>query len=87
MGLFSLLAGGPPPVCPSCQNLPARNIFILAPRKGNDNPMLGPDFWNLAGRAGRLLETFNGNIWCIDPRTWETNPLAGEQLHVPRLLR
>lgn len=61
-------------------NLPAKNIFILAPRKGNDNPMKGPDFWNLAGRAGRLRETFSGNIWCLAPSEWKVNPLEGEQL-------
>lgn len=61
-------------------NLPAKNIVIQAPRKGNDKPMMAPDFWNLAGRAGRLRETFSGYVWCICPRTWENDPLAGDQL-------
>ena len=29
------------------------------------------DFWNLAGRAGRLLKDFYGNIICIDIHKWE----------------
>lgn len=61
-------------------NLPAKNIVVLAPRKGRGRPMPSPDFWNLAGRAGRLRETFNGIIWCINPSRWEDNPLNGETL-------
>lgn len=61
-------------------NLPARNIVILSPRKGNKRPMESPDFWNLAGRAGRLRESFSGNIWCITPGTWEKDPLNGDKL-------
>lgn len=44
-------------------NLPAKNIFIL-------NNAIGPtkftdiDFWNLAGRAGRLTRELSGNIIC-----------------------
>jgi len=61
-------------------NLPAKNILIMKPRKGRGKPMASPDFWNLAGRAGRLRETFNGNIWCISPGEWEENPLKGPTL-------
>ena len=35
------------------------------------------DFWNLAGRAGRLGKEFQGNVVCIDPRradVWKTPP-------------
>lgn len=35
------------------------------------------DFWNLAGRAGRLGKEFQGNVVCVDPRNtsaWETPP-------------
>ena len=45
-------------------NLPAQNIFIL-------NNMIGTrkftdiDFWNLAGRAGRLSKELSGNIVCV----------------------
>jgi hypothetical protein len=32
--------------------------------------MSSSDFWNLAGRAGRLTKEFQGNIICIDPSDW-----------------
>lgn len=48
-------------------NLPCRNLFTRGPRKGNNRPMTLPDFWNLAGRAGRWGKEFQGNIVCIDP--------------------
>ncbi|BBO66291.1 DEAD/DEAH box helicase [Desulfosarcina alkanivorans] len=52
-------------------NLPARNIIIENPRKGLGVPMQRGDFLNLAGRAGRLLEEFHGNIWCIRGDEWD----------------
>jgi hypothetical protein len=61
-------------------NLPAKNILIMAPRKGRGEPMGSPDFWNLAGRAGRLGQTFSGTIWCINPGKWMENPLDGKTL-------
>ncbi|MEO8887476.1 MAG: DEAD/DEAH box helicase [Mucilaginibacter sp.] len=51
-------------------NLPARNVFIHKPTKGRGTKMGKFDFWNLAGRAGRLLKDFYGNIYCIDVREW-----------------
>jgi hypothetical protein len=51
-------------------NLPARNVFIFKPTKGSGNKMNKFDFWNLAGRAGRLLKDFYGNIFCIDVDQW-----------------
>ncbi len=51
-------------------NLPCKNIFIRAPKKGRGNPMSHADFWNLAGRAGRWGKEFQGNIICLDPSTW-----------------
>lgn len=48
-------------------NLSCRTIIIRAPRKGKGNPMEPHDFWNLAGRAGRWGNEFQGNIICIDP--------------------
>ncbi len=53
-------------------NLPAKNIFILSNRKGNK--LLDQiDFWNLAGRAGRLTKELSGNIICIreKERDWK----------------
>jgi hypothetical protein len=52
-------------------NLPCKNIFIRSPNRGNGNPMNSADFWNLAGRAGRWGKDFQGNIFCIDPTTWD----------------
>tara|TARA_R110000868_G_scaffold117599_5_gene312165 strand:- start:357 stop:2939 length:2583 start_codon:yes stop_codon:yes gene_type:complete len=49
-------------------NLPAKNIYLRGPKKGRKTPMNESDFWNLAGRAGRLGKEFSGNIFCIDTR-------------------
>lgn len=58
-------------------NLPARNIFMQNPHKGEDNPIEPVDFWNLAGRAGRLGKDFQGNVFLVDYETWDSNPLSG----------
>lgn len=58
-------------------NLPCRNIFIRAPKKGRTTFMSMADFWNLAGRAGRWGKEFQGNIFCIDTRderAWPEKP-------------
>lgn len=47
-------------------NLSCRNIVLRGPRKGLGQPMNAQDFWNLAGRAGRWGDEFQGNIVCID---------------------
>lgn len=60
-------------------NLPARNLFMLRPYKGDNNPISSIDFWNLAGRAGRLGKEFEGNVFLTDYDTWETKPLDGEK--------
>jgi hypothetical protein len=57
-------------------NLPCRNLFVRAPRKGNGNPMSTADFWNLAGRAGRWGMEFQGNIVCVDTTEWTNVPAA-----------
>ncbi|HEY5960451.1 MAG TPA: DEAD/DEAH box helicase [Polyangiaceae bacterium] len=62
-------------------NLPARNIVIENPKRGQGNPMKRRDFLNLAGRAGRLLREFHGNVWCLRPKTWEEKSFSGEPLH------
>ena len=46
-------------------NLPAKNIFILSEKIG-DGKMSDIDFWNLAGRAGRLSKDISGNIFCVN---------------------
>ncbi len=48
-------------------NLSCRTIVVRGPRKGKGNPMEPHDFWNLAGRAGRWGDEFQGNIVCLDP--------------------
>lgn len=65
-------------------NLPAQNIFIMKPTKGRDKnkkaiPLNAPDFWNLAGRAGRLTKDFEGNIFLINLHDWEENPLKSKE--------
>ncbi|WP_426808779.1 DEAD/DEAH box helicase [Pseudomonas sp. WOUb67] len=56
-------------------NLPARNIFLYKPEKGSNKPLVSTDFWNLAGRAGRLLKEFKGNIYLINYEDWKEQPL------------
>jgi len=51
-------------------NLPAKNIFIEKPKLGRE-PMDDGSFWNLAGRAGRLMKDFSGNVFCVNPETWD----------------
>lgn len=50
-------------------NLPAKNIFISQPKQGRIG-MNRLSFWNLAGRAGRLLKDYYGNIFCINVEKW-----------------
>ncbi len=58
-------------------NLPARNVFMQNPHKGEENPIEPVDFWNLAGRAGRLGKDFQGNVFLVDYDEWESSPLSG----------
>ena len=56
-------------------NLSCRTIVVRGPRKGRGHPMEPHDFWNLAGRAGRWGDEFQGNIICIEPshpKAWPT---------------
>ncbi|MEJ5978907.1 DEAD/DEAH box helicase [Novosphingobium sp. PS1R-30] len=55
-------------------NLSCRMIVLRGPRKGSGKHMLGHDFWNLAGRAGRWGDEFQGKIICIDPHDEEAWP-------------
>ncbi|NOD84306.1 DEAD/DEAH box helicase [Ruegeria sp. HKCCD6119] len=48
-------------------NLSCRTIIVRNPKKGRGIPMEPHDFWNLAGRAGRWGNEFQGNIICIKP--------------------
>ena len=60
-------------------NLPAKHIIIENPKSG-DNGMSRADFLNLAGRAGRLLNEFHGNVWCIRPKEWDSQCYKGDKL-------
>jgi superfamily II DNA/RNA helicase len=51
-------------------NLPVRNIFIYKPKIGK-RAINNLNFWNLAGRAGRLLKDYYGNIYCINVSEWK----------------
>jgi replicative superfamily II helicase len=74
-------------------NLPAKNLFLLDPTKGARWPsataesISGPEFWNLAGRAGRLGKEFEGNVFLIDQGRWKSNPADQDRLQdiVPAL--
>lgn len=55
-------------------NLSCRTIVLRGPRKGIGHPMEAHDFWNLAGRAGRWGDEFQGNIICIDPQDADAWP-------------
>lgn len=57
-------------------NLAARTMFIRGPKRGMGNPMNEADFWNLAGRAGRLGKDFQGSVICVDARDSEIWPPA-----------
>jgi hypothetical protein len=61
-------------------NLPARDIVVENPKRGMGKPMKRSDFVNLAGRAGRLLREFHGNVWCLRPDLWEEKCFVGEPL-------
>lgn len=64
-------------------NLPAKHIVIEDPHSGT-KPMSRSDFLNLSGRAGRLLQEFHGNIWCIRPSDWKEESYKGENLQEVR---
>lgn len=63
-------------------NLPASNLFLLKPTKGRDREeatdvlLDGGDFWNLAGRAGRLGKEFEGNVFLVDTPRWSNEPFS-----------
>lgn len=57
-------------------NLSCRTIVLRGPRKGIGHPMEPHDFWNLAGRAGRWGDEFQGNIICIDPQDAKAWPVG-----------
>lgn len=58
-------------------NLPARNVFIDTPTRGNKGDQLDEaSLWNFAGRAGRLGRDVVGNVFLVDYHNWEVKPLS-----------
>jgi len=58
-------------------NLPARNVFIDTPTRGNKGDQLDEAaLWNFAGRAGRLGEEVVGNVFLVNYENWDTKPLT-----------
>lgn len=58
-------------------NLPARNVFIDTPTRGNRGEALDEAaLWNFAGRAGRLGKEVVGNVFLVGYDKWETKPLT-----------
>ncbi len=69
-------------------NFPAANLFVCKPKKGTAAPMGTAEFWNLAGRAGRLGREFQGNVFLIDYDDWETKPAdEGNEVDVQSALK
>ncbi|WP_149496619.1 DEAD/DEAH box helicase [Roseiconus lacunae] len=66
-------------------NMPASNLFMLNPSRGSERrgapaePLDGVDFWNLAGRAGRLGKEFEGNVFLIDYDLWKSKPISADR--------
>lgn len=58
-------------------NLPARNIFIHRPYAGTKQ-MTPVEFWNLAGRAGRLGLEQEGFVYVIDYDQWPVKPISAQ---------
>jgi len=56
-------------------NLPARNVFIDTPTRGNGKPLDPALIWNFAGRAGRLNHDIVGNVFLLNYEEWDTKPM------------
>ncbi|NQY81058.1 MAG: DEAD/DEAH box helicase [Candidatus Caenarcaniphilales bacterium] len=62
-------------------NLGCTNIFINNPGKGNQKKISSGDLLNLEGRAGRLGQEFQGNIFYID---WDNSSNEKKELTIKR---
>lgn len=60
-------------------NLAAQNLFLLNPTKGKNTPLTDVEFWNLAGRAGRLTKDFEGDIFVVEPSKWSSKQFDGNR--------
>lgn len=69
-------------------NLPAKNIFILNKNKGLSK-LNKIDFWNLAGRAGRLTKELSGDIYCVKipekSNSWGTHKTDLDIIRTPNI--
>lgn len=66
-------------------NLPAKNLFLLRPTKGQSSEKLSHvEFWNLAGRAGRLGKDFEGNVFVIEPKPSDDDRWSQEYIDTDR---
>lgn len=67
-------------------NMPAKNVFILNNKNGK-TPFEPIDFWNLAGRAGRLRYELSGNIICIkaNDKVWQKSEQLLDRKHEIKL--
>lgn len=58
-------------------NLPAKNLFLknpIRPVRGKPSERLEDvKINNITGRAGRMLEHFAGNIFVVEPDTWQVD--------------
>ena len=64
--------------------MPTQNIFILYNRNGRKS-LSNIDFWNLAGRAGRLTKELSGNIFCVQHQDcdWKnTNDINNKEIQI-----
>jgi hypothetical protein len=50
---------------------------MLKPTTGRNSPISSQNFWNLAGRAGRLGQELEGNVYLIDYDEWNDQPMSG----------
>lgn len=68
-------------------NFPAANLFVCNPKRGQTEPLAPSEFWNLAGRAGRLGREFQGNVFLIDYDEWDSRPAdQGNEIDVQSAL-
>lgn len=66
-------------------NLPARNVFIDTPTRGNRGEQLDEaSLWNFAGRAGRLGRDVVGNVFLVDYHNWPVKPLSERKKYAIR---
>jgi hypothetical protein len=69
-------------------NFPAANLFMCQPKRGSSGALEHGEFWNLAGRAGRLGKEFQGNVFLIDYDEWDNSPAEeGSEIEVVPFLQ